>query len=103
MHKDAELAITEKLIFYYIVQEEGLTPTEEEYDRIYDVIFSDHLQDYLNYYGITEDSATYEEDLEKAKKKVLDTYGEEYFRELVIYDYVMSKIVSRANIIITAP
>lgn len=103
LHKDAELAITEKLIFYYIVQEEGLTPTEEEYDRIYDVIFSDHLQDYLNYYGITEDSATYEEDLEKAKKKVLDTYGEAYFRELVIYDYVMSEIVSRANIIVTAP
>ena len=99
LHKDAELAITEKLIFYYIVQEEGLTPTEEEYDRIYDVIFSDYLQDHLKYYGITEDSATYEEDLEKVKKEVLDKYGEAYFHELVIYDYVMTEIVSRANII----
>ena len=103
LHKLAEEAVTEKLIFYYIIQEEGLNPSKEEYDRIYDVIFSDHLQEYLDYYSITEDSATYEKDLAKGKEEVLEAYGEEYFDELVIYDYVMTEIVSRANIILTAP
>ena len=103
LRKRAEEAVTEKLIFYYIIQEEDLTPSKEEYDRIYDVIFSDHLQEYLDYYGITEDSATYEKDLAEGKKEVLKAYGEAYFDELVIYDYVMTEIVSRANIIITTP
>lgn len=103
LRKLSEDAVIEKLVFYYIIQEEELTPTKEEYDRIYDVIFSDHLQEYLDYYGITEDSATYEKDLEKGKKEVLAAYGEEYFDELVIYDYVMTEIVSRANIIVTTP
>ena len=103
LRKLAEEAVIEKLIFYYIIQEEGLTPSKEDYDRIYDVIFSDHLQEYLDYYGITEDSATYEKDLAKGKEDVLDAYGEEYFNELVIYDYVMTEIVSRANIIVTTP
>ena len=103
LRKYAEDAVTEKLIFYYIIQKEGLTPSKEEHDRIYEVIFSDHLQEYLDYYGITEDSATYEEDLATGKKEVLAAYSEEYFEELVIYDYVMTEIVSRANIIVTAP
>lgn len=102
LRKLAEEAVTEKLVFYYIMQEEGLNPSKEEYDRIYDVIFSDHLQEYLDYYAITEDSATYEKDLARGKEEVLKAYGEEYFHELVIYDYVMTEIVSRANIIITA-
>ena len=102
LRKDAEEAIKEKLIFYYIVQTENLIPTEEEYNAIYEVVFAEHLQDYLDYYKITPDIENYEKELEKGKKEVLSTYGDSYFYEVVMYDYVMTKIVARANVTITA-
>ena len=98
LRKEAEEAIKEKLIFYYIVQVEGLTPTEEEYNSTYEIIFNDHLQDYLDYYKITVDTPNYEKELQKGKKEVLAAYGEEYFEELVIYDFVMNEISTRAKI-----
>ena len=94
----AEEAVKEKLIFYTIVQMEGLIPTEEEYNAIYEVVFQDHLQDYLDYYKITPESADYERSLAYAKQEVLTTYGDAYFKELIMYDFVMSEIISRANI-----
>ena len=94
----AEEAVKEKLIFYTIVQMEGLIPTEEEYNAIYEVVFQDHLQDYLDYYKITPESADYERSLAYAKQEVLATYGDAYFKELIMYDFVMSEIISRANI-----
>lgn len=102
LRKEAEDAVKEKLIFYHIVQTENLIPSEEEYNAVYDAVFADHLQDYLDYYKITPETEDYEEKLEKGKKEVLSTYGDSYFHELVMYDYVMTKIVSRANVIITA-
>ena len=98
LREDAEEAIKEKLIFYYIVQKENLKPSEEDYNAIYEVVFADHLQDYLDYYKITPDTENYEKELEKGKKEVLTTYGEAYFHEIVMYDYVMTEIISRANV-----
>ena len=98
LREDAEEAIKEKLIFYYIVQKENLKPSEEDYNAIYEVVFADHLQDYLDYYKITPDTENYEKELEKGKKEVLTTYGEAYFHEIVMYDYVMNEIISRANV-----
>ena len=98
LRKDAEEAVKEKLIFYYIVQVEGFEMTDEEYQNTYDMIFSDHLQEYLDYYSITKDTPNYEKEVAKGKKEVLDAYGEDYFDELVIYDYVMNKLAERANV-----
>lgn len=97
--KNAEEAVKEKLVFYSFVQKENHTPTEEEYNAIYETIFADHLQDYLDYYKITPESENYERQLEEAKREVRTTYGEAYFHELVMYDFVMTEIISRANVV----
>ena len=100
LRQDAEEAIKEKLIFYYIMQAENLKPSEEEYNEIYEAVFADHLQDYLDYYKITPEVEDYEKKLADGKKEVLETYGKTYFEELVVYDYVMSVIIARANVIV---
>ena len=80
------------------MQKENLKPSEEDYNAIYEVVFADHLQDYLDYYKITPDTENYEKELELGKKEVLSTYGEAYFHEIVMYDYVMTQIIPRANV-----
>ena len=99
LRKDAEDSVKQRLIFYYIVDVENLNPTDAEYKELYDYIFEQHLQSYLEYYGITESSENYELKLETGKQIVLQEYGQEYFDELVLYDYVMEKIISWAKLV----
>ena len=99
LRQDAECAVKQKLIFYYIVRKEDWNPTGAEYNELYEEIFADHLQEYLDYYRITEDLADYEEKVAEGIEVVKATYGEEYFQELVLYEYVMEKIISYAVIV----
>ena len=98
LRKDAEASVKQRLVFYYIVREENIKPSDAEYNAIYDKVFAEHLQDYLDYYKITEDSEGYAEKLETAKETIKNTYGDSYWSELVIYEYAMEKIVSFANV-----
>ena len=98
LRADAEQAVKQRLAFYYIVQKENLHPNDEEYAEIYEQIFAEHLQEYLDYYSITESSENYESQLEYAKKVVKATYGDAYWDECVLYDYVIAEMISRANI-----
>ncbi len=98
LRKNAEDSVKQRLVFYYILDKEDIYPTDEEYKAIYDEIFNEHLQSYLDYYSITEDSSNYESMVETGKSVILAEYGEEYFEELVVYEYVMEKVVSWAVI-----
>lgn len=97
IRQNAESSVKQRLIFYYILRTENLFPSDAEYDKIYQVIFDEHLQSYLEYYNITEADENYELKVETGKQVVLADYGEEYFYELVLYDYVIGKIVSWAK------
>ena len=99
VRKNAEDSVKQKLIFYYIVRKENLVPTDAEYQEIYDDIFAEYLQSYLDYYKITEESENYEASVEQGKKIVVATYGEDYFDELVRYEFAIKKIVSFATVI----
>lgn len=99
LRSDAEASVKQRLVFYYIIREANINPTEEEYNEIYNEVFAAHLQDYLDYYKITEDLEDYEEELANAKKVVRESYGDAYWRELVIYEYAMEKIIANANVI----
>lgn len=94
---NAETAIKQKLAFYYIIREENLIPEGEEYDAIYEEIFDEHLQTYLDYYKITEDSEDYETKLEDAKNTVKGQFDDDYWFELVVYDYAIEKLIANAN------
>ena len=98
LRKDAEQSVQRRLAFYYIVREEELYPSEEEYNRIYKQIFADSVQEYLDYYGITENSADYEARLEEAKNAITESYDENYWDESVLYEYVIAEMLDRANV-----
>lgn len=99
LRQDAEYSLKQKLAFYYIIRELNLVPNDEEYKKIYDELFGAYLKDYLDYYGITEESDNYELKVETATKEILSTYGESYWRESVYYEYAILKILDRANVI----
>ena len=99
LREDAEQSVKQRIAFYYIVQQENLRPNDEEYAEIYEYVFEEHLQEYLDYYKITESSSNYNEQVEYAKQIVAETYGQEYWDECVLYDYVIAEMISRANVI----
>ena len=95
----AEDAIKQKLVFYYIIREEGYIPTEEQFNSIREDVYSDYLQSYLDYYGIEESDSDYAEQLEAAKAAVDAEYDDEYWQTNIIYEFGMNKICENANII----
>ena len=99
LRQDAEYSIKQKLAFYYIIREEKFVPNDAQYQEIYDELFGEYLQEYLDYYGITEESDNYELKLDTAKKEILSTYGESYWRESVYYEFAIYKILDRANVV----
>lgn len=99
LRQDAEYSLKQKLVFYYIIRAEKLLPTDEEYQVLYDELFAEYLQEYLDYYGITESSDNYELKVENAKKEILSTYGESYWRESVYYEFAIDAILDKANVI----
>ena len=99
LRQDAEYSIKQKLAFYYIIREEKFIPNDAQYQELYDELFGEYLQEYLDYYGITEESENYELKLDTAKKEILSTYGESYWRESVYYEFAIYKILDRANLV----
>jgi FKBP-type peptidyl-prolyl cis-trans isomerase (trigger factor) len=99
LRSDAEYSIKQKLVFYYVVRELDLTPNDSEYQEIYDEIFGEYLQSYLDYYKITESDPDYSLKVENAKKEILAQYGEGYWHESVMYKFAIGKIIDRANVV----
>ena len=99
LRSDAEYSIKQKLAFYYIIREDNLIPTDEEYQKIYDKIFGEYLQSYLDYYKITTEDANYETKVEAAKAEILSQYGESYWRETAYYEFAIEKIIDRAKLV----
>ena len=77
----ARITVKEKMIVYYIAKCEGWEMTEEEYEA--------QLPDQLAYYaeadGITTD-------------EVMENYGEQFFREAIQYNKVLTKLVAATNV-----
>lgn len=95
----AEGVVTEKLIFYYIIREENLLPTDAEYEARY----SENVQEYLDYYteNIYKDellALKNEQDRQKRiaeiKAEMMNYYGEEYFSEMVYYEYSLDAFIA---------
>ncbi|MBP5610723.1 MAG: hypothetical protein J6X72_05240, partial [Clostridia bacterium] len=73
--------VRQKLIVYYIAGKEGWMMTEEEYEEA--------LPQQLSYYAGIDGITTAE---------VLKKYGEDFFRQAIQYNKVMSNLVSVTNI-----
>ncbi len=103
LQQKAETAVLEKLMFYYIVREEGLTPDEAKYNELYEKAYNDMLNSYLKQYDVDREDFDSDEDYEKEVKVYRDlidkNYGEAYFRESVYFEYAMEALRANAHLI----
>lgn len=97
VRKSAELGVTEKLIFYYIIKEEGLTPNETEYAEVYNRVVDEMVEYVLKYQSIDISTLT-DEKYQEYRALIIDSYGDEYFKENTLYEFAMSKIVAMAAV-----
>ena len=95
----AKAQVKEKLIFYHIMNVEGLKPDAEEYA----VLFEEYLNEALISNGITPDKYQTESGYltakEDYKNQLLTKYGEDYFKSMICYQETVKGIKTFANII----
>lgn len=95
LYADAEETVKQKLAFYYIIEKEGYTPTDAEYQAVYQKMFDDQVEAYLEWKKVDKTDENYEEKLEEAKAEISEMYSEEYWNTQVTYKYGMSKICEK--------
>jgi hypothetical protein len=95
-----ETEVTEKLIFYYLMRKEGLTPEGDEFDRVY----REELEnDFYYYSGNRPDDYLTAEDYEKAlaayEKQIVEYYGQDKYNETVYYNHTTNKLIEMADLV----
>ena len=99
LEADAVESVKQKLAFYYVIRECNYIPNDEEYQALYNELYDEVLQSYLEYYGIDSSSADYETKKAAAIEAINSEYDEDYWRENIQYEYGMKKIRTHANVI----
>lgn len=100
LHEKVQAEVKEKLIFYYILREEGFVPTDEEFKEYY----RRELElDYKYYSGKTaidfETAAEYDAALAAHEETMIDHYGSKtFYSDEVYYLYASEKMLSLATI-----
>ena len=97
----AKEQVKQQLIFYRIMNQEGLKPTDEEYNKLFD----EYLVSALAEQGIVAEKYDTEEEYLTAKsnfkKQMLESRGEEYFKTMIYYQVTVEKIIEYANVVET--
>ena len=92
-------SVEQQLVLYRIMHKEGLKPSEEEYERMFD----EYLVAALENKNITpetyENYELYLNAKENVKKQLIDSYGEDYFRAMIYYSVVEEAIIGYANFV----
>jgi len=98
----AESVVKEKLVFYYIVREENLIPEDAEYQRLYNENVEEMFVYYKDLYKTELDAcktdAEREELLSELHAEMMEYYGEEYFREAVLYQYAVDRLLNYVTV-----
>ena len=92
----AEWDLTQNLVFYYIIREENILPTDEEYASIREILYNDILDYYIESNSekfANLDDAAYKTELDVLKSEINDYYTEDYFEEEVYRYYGTRKII----------
>ena len=97
----AKERLKQYLILYHIMDVEGLDPTAEEYEKLFD----EYLTEALVSQNITPENFNTEEEYlsnkEQYKSKMIAEKGEEYFKEMIYLSVGSEAIIGYADIIIT--
>ena len=97
--KIAEEEIKQQLVFYHIMNLEGLKPTQLEYERRFD----EYLVAALDEEGKTPDKFKTEEEYEAMKEskkaELIELRSEEYFKAMIYYEIGIEAIIDYAEIV----
>jgi hypothetical protein len=97
--KVAKEEIKQQLVFYHIMNIEGLKPTKEEYEAKFD----EYLVAALEEEGKTPDKfktlEEYEAMKESKKAELIELRSEEYFRAMIYYEMGVEAIISYAEFV----
>lgn len=98
--KLAESLVKERLVMYYLIKEENLC-TNSEFIQWFNKTKQEYVDEYIKQdktdtSGYTEEE--YEKYVEECKKKLFDTYDDEYFKETTYFEIVMNKMISYAKV-----
>ena len=99
--KWAKETIKQELIFYYIMDKEGLDPTEEEFATLLDeyIVYSLELEDItVNRFNTVEE---FESHKEQYRAQMVTTYGENYFKDRIYFNLGYDAVMSYANVVET--
>ena len=98
----AEKTVAQKLAFYYIIRQEGLVISDEDYNARYTELFEQYLNSYLANVNCVRENYESDEEYEKAKEghtaSVKNYYTDEYFRETIVYEYALKELRKGAKI-----
>lgn len=98
----AQRDLVRDLIFYYIIREENLLPSEAEFNEMRESMYNDILASVIKNseaeLSLLQGEA-YEKKLEELKKNVDAVYDDEYYKKNIYYDYGTKKMLGLVNII----
>ena len=95
----AKEIVKQELIFYYIMDKEGLDPTEDEFALLLDeyIVYSLELEDItVNRFNTVEE---FEAHKEQYRAKMVATYGANYFKDAIYFNCGYEAVISYANVI----
>ncbi len=98
LRTDSEEAVKQKLIFYYVIREEGFIPSNSEAAALREKLYNETVENYLINNGTKKSDADYQDKLASAKETVSSTYDDKYWENLVIYTYGIEQIRALASV-----
>ena len=101
----SEELVKERLVLYYLMQEENINPTAEELAEelaaVKQEYIDEYVKQYLDYEGKTRADYTEEEFsefVETRKEELFDYYDEDYFLETTYYEIALKEFIKWPNI-----
>ena len=101
VYAECEGYVKERLVLFYIIREENLLPTDEQFQTEYDKIVKEYhdeaIAQYLYYAGKTKDDYTEEEYKivsDECLELVFDNFNEEYFTTKVYYNVLAKTAIT---------
>ena len=101
--RQAEAAVTEKLLFFYIIRSEGWCPTGDTLDEYYDKAADVYVNAALEASGISpedyEDKAEYNKIVAEVKAGIISDFGSDYFYEIAYSEYGWERLLENITIL----
>ena len=102
LNAEAELAVTEKLTFYYVIRAEGWLPDADAYSHLYGEAVDELLEPYLTLKGCDRSDYATDEEYESAKdtyrREIIELRGEDYFIDWVYLEYGLDRILETVTV-----